>query len=253
MNQAAELRSTIEDVYNTFDQYPRPSKIEYCPCGCTKPDEVAPLLANPLRELDFNSLGNFSFSAMTTQGSINDFKYFLPRMLEGIAREPYGYSPEILFGKLRYGNGLTWNEEETRALSGYKTALWNLGLHSYPIEDILPAFFEIETLLASLAATGDSLGPYLALWDETRVRAADQHLVRFVTMYGKEFADGMSLNFAFWEKLREQSEELRRWLLKPDNLDRIVRSRHLLEIDGFEHLFEPALQVLQAESIATGL
>jgi hypothetical protein len=252
MNETRLLRSRIENIYKVFERYPRPSKIEYCPCGCTKADEVAPLLASPLRELDFKSLENFSFSAMTTQGSVNDFKYFLPRLLEGIAQEPYGYNPEILFGKLGYGNGLTWDEQETLAIRGYMRALWTLGLRSFPIERSLPAFCEIETLLASLAATGDSLGSYLALWDETDVAAADQHLIHFVTLYGTNFAAGKSLDFAFWEKLREQSEELRRWLLKPETLDRVVRSRHLLEIDGYEHLFEPALQVIQAESIAAG-
>jgi hypothetical protein len=251
MNEIAELRSTIQGLYKAFNRYPRPSKIKYCPCGCTKPEEVLPLFAGPLVDLEFDSLGNYSFSAMTTQGSVNDFKYFLPRLLEGVAQEPYGYNPEILFGKLRYGKWFSWYEEEILGVRAYLMALWRLGLHSYPIAHILPAFFEIETLLASLAATGDQMEDYLAIWNETQVTAADQHLVQFVTMYGADFAEGKSLCFGFWENLRGQSEEIRRWLLKPDVLDRVVRARQLLETDGFEHLFDPALQILRAESIVT--
>lgn len=251
MNETAELRSAIEGLYKTFNRYPRPSKIEYCPCGCTKSEEVLPLLAGPLGDLEFDSLGNYSLSAMTTQGSVYDFKYFLPRLLEGIAQEPYGYNPEILFGKLRYGKWLTWDEEEISAVREYMVGLWRLGLRSYPITQTLPAFVEIETLLASLGSTGDQMDRYLAIWDETHLTAADQHLIQFVTMYGADFAEGRSLCFGFWENLREQSEEIRRWLLKPDLLDRVVRSRQLLEIDGYEQLFDPALQVLRAESIAT--
>ena len=251
MNEIAQLRSTIQGLYKTFNRYPRPSEIKYCPCGCTKPEEVLPLLASPLGDLEFDSLGNYSFSAMTTQGSVSDFKYFLPRLLEGIAQESYRYNPEILFGKLRYGKWLTWDEEEITGVREYMTALWRLGLHSYPIAPVLPAFFEVETLLGSLASTGDRMEHYLAIWDGTHVVAADQHLIQFVTMYGADFAEGKSLCFGFWENLREQSEEFRRWLLKAGTLGRVAQSRELLEIDGYENLFDLALQVLRAESIAT--
>jgi hypothetical protein len=188
---------------------------------------------------------------MSTQGSVKDFKYFLPRLLEGIAQEPFGYNPEILFGKLRYGTWLTWEEEEIAAVREYAVALWHLGLHSYPIDQTLPAFAEIGTLLACLATTGDHLERYLDIWDETHVTAADQHLVQFVTWYGADFADGKSLRFGFWENLHEQSDALRYWLLKLNTLDRVDRSKGLLEFDGYELLFSPALQVLQAESVAT--
>jgi hypothetical protein len=224
--------------------------IEYCPCGCTKPEEVLPLLAAPLADLRFERLGNYTFSAMTTQGSVDDFKYFLPRLLEGIAQEPYAYNPEILFGKLRYGKWLTWDEGEITAVRGYLRALWRSGLRAYPIEQSLPAFGEIETLLASLASTGDRLASYLTIWDETAAQEADQHLLQFVTMYGSDLSDGQVLSFGSWKNLPEQSKELRRWALKPETLRRINQSKQLLMKDGYEHLFGPALEVLQAESIA---
>ncbi|HEY2859600.1 MAG TPA: hypothetical protein VGJ21_14365 [Terracidiphilus sp.] len=250
MNETAELSLAIQGLYKIFDRYPRPTKIEYCPCGCTKPDEVSGLLAVPLKDLKFSSLENYSFSAMSTQGSVEDFKYFLPRLFEGIVQEPYGYDPEILFGKLRYGSWLTWDFGEILALRRYLEALWRSGLRSYPIDREIPAFGEIETLLASLATTGDQLERYLAIWSEKRDTAANRHFIQFVTMYGSDFAGGKSLSFGFWSNLPGQSKALRDWILKPDSLDRVARFKELLPLDGYEHLFNPAFQVLQAELAA---
>jgi hypothetical protein len=38
--------------------------------------------------------------------------------------------------------------------------------------------------------------------------------------------------------------------LRPDTLDRVSRSAHLVPVDGFEHLFEPAVAILRAEQRA---
>jgi hypothetical protein len=247
MCESDQLRSAIQGLYATF-QYTRPVHIDYCKCGCTKPEEVSPLLDAPRAKLRFDKLANYSFSAMTTQGSTKDFKYFLPRLLQGIAEETYSYNPEILFGKLSNGKWLTWEQSEIKAIRNYLRALWLLGLQSYPIDLCLPAFVEIETLLASIARTGDSLQNYLDLWSQDTSEAANRHLIQFVTIYGADFVDGKVINFAFWQDSQVQAAELRQWLLEPETIRRIENSKHLLSKDGFEHLFEPALQALQTES-----
>jgi hypothetical protein len=247
MDNHEELRSAICELYAVFGEYPRPSKIKYCVCGCTKPEEISALLAAPLPDLPFDSLANYSFKAMTTQGSVNDFKYFLPRLLEGITQETYRYNPEILFGKLPCGKWLTWDDKEIAAVRGYLIALWRSGLCLYPLQVHFPAFFEIGSILGSLANTGDRLDPYLLIWDETTSLEADQHLIQFVTLYGSEFSNGKALSSGYWETI-EQPDVLRRWILKPETLERIKRSKHLLLKDGYEHLFGPALEILHAES-----
>lgn len=244
------MNEAIESLYDTFARYPRPTAIEYCPCGCTKPDATVQLVAVPLRELSFSDLDDYSVSAMTTQGSVDDFRYLLPRLLQGITEEPYGYNPEILFGKLAYAKWLNWQEDEIASVRSYLHALWKKGLNNFPLEDCLPAFTEIETLLASIARTGETLEPYLRVWTETRNEEADKHLIQFVTMYGDEFSEGRTLHEAFWEGLQLQAEDLRRWLLQTDTLRRVAGATQLLRNDGYEHLFGPALEILQKQSEA---
>ena len=243
-----ELEQAIERLYTTFSRYPRPAKIECCPCGCTKPDATAHLVAVPLRELRFSELEDYCFSGLTTQGTDDDFRYLLPRLFQGIAFENCLCNPEILFGKLRYAKWTGWSHDEVASIKEYLRALWEQGLNSFPLFDHMPAFAEIETLLASIAATREALGGYLRTWSQTAARAADEHLVQFATMWGADFSDGRTFDDAFWEDCKPQAEELRNWLIQPDTIQRVVDCSHLLRKDGFEHLFLPALEVLQIES-----
>jgi hypothetical protein len=244
----SEVTEAVQNLYETFARYPRPDVIESCPCGCTKPDATTHLVAVPLRNLHFAELADYCFSAITTQGSVNDFRYLLPRLLQGIAEEQCGCNPEILFGKLSYAKWLTWPEDEIAAVRCYLRALWRKALNIFPLEQHLPAFFEIETMLASIARTGESLDWYLTTWSETATEEADLHLIQFVTMNGCEFSDGRTFTEGFWTDCKPQAATLRRWLLRTDTLQRVMQSAHLLRNDGFEHLFEPAVEILRDES-----
>ena len=243
------ISAAINGLYETFGRYPRPERIECCPCGCTKPDATDPLLVTSLRGLRFLELADYSFSAMTTQGSVDDFRYFLPRLLQGIAEEPYSYSSETIFHKLSYAKWATWPAGEQASLKRYLNALWQCSLGSFPIEEHLPAFFEIETVLSSIAQTGEPLSPYLTVWAETTTKAADEHLIQFVTMYGTAFTNGETFNDGFWRDAPSQALELRRWLLQPKTLLRTRKAAYLLRNDGFEHLFPPSVEALEAESV----
>jgi hypothetical protein len=124
-------------------------------------------------------------------------------------------------------------------------------LNAFPLEETLPAFFEIQPVLASIARTGESLDWYLTTWSETLFRQADEHLIQLVTFYGGDFSRGRTLSMAFWADCPVQAEELRRWLLHPETLQRVGRNAHLLRKDGFEHLFPPAIDVLLSEAAAS--
>jgi hypothetical protein len=251
----SELDTAIEDLYQTFGRNPKPSRIEYCPCGCTKADATAKLTSVPLRELPFEDSTDYMFSALFTQGSTDDFRYMLPRLFEGVVRHNYPVDPEILFHKLRYGKWLTWPHEEIEALRSYMRALWTSGLNGFPVHQHLRSFIEIETLLACLANTGEPLETFLAEWTRNQTIAANQNLIEFVTLHGNAFANGGTLTDAFWMCAQEQQgKALRAWILRPDILQRITDNAHLLEQDGvehlngMEHLFEPALKTLRLEA-----
>jgi hypothetical protein len=134
----SEITEAVQHLYEIFARYPPPALIECCLCGCTKPDETAHLVAVPLRNISFADLSDYCFSAITTQGLVDDFRYLLPRILEGIAEQPFGCNPEILFGKLKCADWLTWSEDEIAAVRDYLRALWRTALNASPLEEHLP-------------------------------------------------------------------------------------------------------------------
>ncbi len=243
-----ELQAAIELLYEAFAHCPRPEKIRCCPCGCTEPGATDHLLAVPIRALRFSEIADYAFSAMTTQGTVDDFRYLLPRLFEGITQEPYNYNPEILFGKLSYAKWMTWPEGEFSAIRRYMRAFWRASLESFPLEARLPGIFEIETVLCSIARTGEPLDDYLGIWTENRTQNATSHLVQFVTMYGGDISNGSFFHDGFWKDSQDQVAVLRRWLKRPATMDRLENSRHLVKEDGFEHLYPLAIEALKQHS-----
>ncbi len=139
------MAAALETLYSVFSGYPLARKIKGCPC-CVSDEDKTLLHIRPLRELTAEDLSRYAFKALTTWGTENDFKHFLPRLLE-LAADPYDLSGEIdvevLFGKLSYAKWRNWPLEEQQAVGLYFSALWQwlltLPLEEWVLEDYLSA------------------------------------------------------------------------------------------------------------------
>jgi hypothetical protein len=191
MPETTALRDAVEGLYEAFARYPLRKVVNGCP-HCIDSSDNDMLHARPLRELSWRELSRFGWKTMTTWGTVDDYRHFLPRMLELVAIEldpalappdgptgalygwPYNYEP--LFGKLEYGKWRTWPREERQAIQTYLIALWRRLLATYPQSSIFA-----ETLLDCYASIGEDLTPYLDVWRADRRLAAMRHLAQFVT------------------------------------------------------------------------
>jgi hypothetical protein len=75
------LQQSIDQLYTAFADVPKPRSIEGCPC-CIEGKEVDKLLATSLREIQPDTLSSYASSAFLTVGSVADYLYLLPRILE---------------------------------------------------------------------------------------------------------------------------------------------------------------------------
>jgi hypothetical protein len=98
------LKKSIENLYSVFSKYEIRSFIEGCPC-CVSDRDKEKIHSKELRELEEEDLSRYAFKAMTTWGNVDDFKHFLPRILELCIDHDLGIHPFGIFGKLKYGNG----------------------------------------------------------------------------------------------------------------------------------------------------
>jgi len=81
LDYKSELKKAIADLYSVFKDYRLDSHVEGCPCCVTKNDKQL-IEAKVLTELSPDDLNRFAFKAMTTWGTVEDFKHFLPRQRE---------------------------------------------------------------------------------------------------------------------------------------------------------------------------
>jgi hypothetical protein len=213
-DEKLEMASAIERLYEAFQPYTPPAHPTFC-AHCVSDAEDALLYTNPLRQLSAQELKRYSFKAISTWGTVEQFKYLLPRLFELVVYEGFGYDPEILFKKPRYGGLASWPDTEQQAVAGYCGALWRFSLARHPLIDYLPAFVNIEDSLCSVAQIVDDLHPLLQLWD-SETTTATLHLADFVAENASTLLANGALSNAFWEERPEQVKQVADWFLTRD-------------------------------------
>jgi hypothetical protein len=159
------LQEAIEHLYTVFAQYRPRRPVHGCPC-CTPEYDQERLNTIPLRELPPDLLDSYLRNAMTTWGTEEDFKYFLPRLLEWFAADTPRVDEYFLGVKIGKSAGWAeWLTAEREAVLAFFRALWAKVLASQ--ED----FWLVGDILDVLVALGVDPRPYLEqLWQQAACR-----------------------------------------------------------------------------------
>jgi hypothetical protein len=88
-----DLPRAIEALYAAFADTPKPARIDACPC-CNDQSRIDALLTVPLRSIEPNELTQYAAHTFGTVGSVDDYPYFLPRILE-VAVTEVGWWPDV--------------------------------------------------------------------------------------------------------------------------------------------------------------
>ena len=127
--------------------------------------------------------GRYPFKAMSTFGTVDDYKHFLPRILElaffdPAARTVPGFDVEVVGGKLSSAGWLLWEARERNAIQALLRACAAQAFAA-PSDDC--GTYALEEVLRGVAAAGLDLRPILV--DE--VAGLDQnrcsHLIALAT------------------------------------------------------------------------
>lgn len=188
-----ELLRSIEELYAVFRRYRLVGPMDADPRFPGVCDE-RPLGAAPLDQLPPEAFKTYQMKAMTTWGTLRDFKHFLPRMLEIIGTsarsDPFGeLDPFFIFGKLDYASWTSWLADERSAVDSYFNALWSVLLLS-PDEGSWA--WPISRWLRDLSSVRGALTPLLHQWeadlaDLSRGPTPAFHLARLVEDEGQDF------------------------------------------------------------------
>jgi hypothetical protein len=163
----------VETLYDIFSVYPLAQKVEGCPC-CVSAEDEAALHLRPLRRMTAQDLRRYLFKALTTWGDADDFRHFLPRLLE-LAAETRNYDVDLeeITRKLEYAKWQQWPEQEQQTVRLYLSALWQFVLTLSPEEVWL------DDYIGAIGQAEENLAPYLKLWQDTTTDTAFTQLAVF--------------------------------------------------------------------------
>ncbi|MDI1443531.1 hypothetical protein [Polyangium sp. 6x1] len=158
----------LEALYRTFARYPLRARIVGCP-HCVGQKDDAPLHRAPLRALRAADLGSYAFKAMTTWGDVDDYRHFLPRILDlSLDRPPEpGLEPAQIADKLRYAGWSTWPEDEQKAITEFVMATFQAALAWHPdirAESSPRPCWEVWDALEFAATAHGDVSMLLAAW-----------------------------------------------------------------------------------------
>src|SRR5215213_8574195 len=99
------IGAAIEDLYLVFRRYGLRSRLDACPC-CTTHGDQARIESRSLRALTPADLEHYVSKAMTTWGDEDDFRHFLPRVLElAVSNDSLSFvDTELMLSKLAYAS-----------------------------------------------------------------------------------------------------------------------------------------------------
>ncbi|GAB2811769.1 hypothetical protein GCM10027176_15340 [Actinoallomurus bryophytorum] len=195
----------VEGLYAAFGHVRRPARVPGCP-HCVAPQEDRPLLDGPVRSLPADALARYAAKAISTWGGAEEFRYFLPRLLECAAADAFGYpDPAIVFGKVAAAGWHAWPAGERAAIEAFLTAWWADTLERHPADP------DAGTVLCCLGAARADLTPFLDHWGGLPDAGAVRHLREFV-LYGVEWTRGPRLADAFWDRGSVAHRQVLTWL-----------------------------------------
>lgn len=116
----------LASMETAFSVVPKPKQLDSCHC-CHSAAEKGVLLNTARKKLSGACLNDFIMSVFNTIGNEEDFKYFLPRVLELIALGELEVSG-LVGDKLLKANYQQWPDDLSNAVDAMLRVIWQEGL-----------------------------------------------------------------------------------------------------------------------------
>jgi hypothetical protein len=148
---------------------------------CVSAEELEGIRDTPLHELTFDQLWTIASNIVLTIGEVDDFKYFLPRLIEG-SRCGASYDIETVFTRFRNAEFETWPSAECQAVQNYVRSQFEENAIS--LVDRSDGLTNMDDLLCCAYYAG-TLPELLARWTfDTRGTARQQLLKWALSAFG---------------------------------------------------------------------
>ena len=172
---SAAVQHAATSAYEVFARYSPPQGGTYSAHAGISADDVRALRSRSLRELSGRDLSKYSMKALTTWGDENEFRHYLPRLLELVVLESGWTDVPTLFEKLTTGTWRAWPEPEQRAVENLVEAIWRDTLEGR-------GKAQLADLALGASIAGIPLAPLLRVWSATPGTPAVVQLAHLISL-----------------------------------------------------------------------
>jgi hypothetical protein len=204
-NENDLLNQPIQRLYQVFSKHGKPGDFPTCEC-CVSANDRDFLLSRKLADLTADNLSEYVADVFLTVGSMPDFKYFLPRILELSVKEEFLWpDPEVALGKLALAGWSTWPEDERSAV---------LDVLQHKFETLLDGNDGRSDIDKWICALGRCVEDMLRFLDQMLEANRHEQLFRFIECNGSIFTKH-KLDNPFWQDARDNERVVLEWLNQP--------------------------------------
>ena len=239
----------IDPLYEAFAANSAPRRIECSPAK-SEADRKSydQLLANPLRQAPPEIVGPYASSAPYTVGDVDDYRHFLPRILEIALFEQgwTGFEPWAIANKLVYGNWLSWPRREVEILRCYFAA----GFEQAAARPF-GVFCQFESWLVAILTLGEDAQSQIKFAISIGRGHAVGSLARIIVDHQKHLIRNNDFEESIWNSVPENERtEVVSFLGSKAMQDLLVEYGLRANDDDRFMLFEPALNIVEQMSEA---
>lgn len=129
------LKKGWEALFAAFAEYPPLETLDVS--RLRDPEKILrDLCSAPMSELSGNALSSYANWALTTAGNIEEYKHYLPRILQHALFTPGepGFDPLTILSKLEYADWRGWPASERSAIENVYRASWHWARLQHPDE-----------------------------------------------------------------------------------------------------------------------
>jgi hypothetical protein len=211
------LRQAINALYAAFASVPKPKTITGCPC-CIEDKDIPVLLSQPLRDLMPEELSSYASSVFLTIGDEEDFRYFVPRILEISATDPSWWpDPEVVARTLADARWQEWPVAQKEAVA----RVWD-----ERFTELIEAAegSELDSWLCGLARTGLALTSFLA-----RLSRSPTATLALYGWHANEIVEHRLAN-GFWDDAPQGRKEVVDWFHSP-KISRLILDNYGVDLN----------------------
>lgn len=167
------LRETVENSYQVFQKYKAIAPLDACTDCCLTKNQESELVSLAVQQISFELIYEYNTAAKTEFPSIEEFKHFLPRLLELTAQLKFPHhSAELILSQFGCYSKNQWSKEELDLIQDYAEQLFKYILTIYPLPDLE----KIDSIVIMLHKAQVDMQKVLEKWHTIQQRSSLFHL-----------------------------------------------------------------------------